>query len=158
MLAIAGAMLSLAACASTGTRAASCVLQPSDSAYAARGPVYRDCAVDEKVSLQTDRLHPDFQASPSNSPNSCYIAELEFVVDTMGHVEVNTAKVLRTNDQNLVQAEMNLLPQLRYNPAKRNGAKVRQITTKKETIQTMRIVVRSSSPPPTLPAAPRPTC
>src|SRR5262245_17158802 len=80
-LAIAAAIV--AACASAprvANRGASCPLMLSDSAFLARGPVYRECAVDIAAKRIPSRSHLDF----TPSVGKCYSVEMEFVVDSLG--------------------------------------------------------------------------
>jgi hypothetical protein len=149
MLALIGAILSLNACASAGKHGEDCGLRSTDSTFAMRAPVYRDCAVDKKVNLLTTSVHPDYR--PPSTRNGCYTAELEFVVDTLGHPVTETAHVVRTNEQGLGEALMTIVPQLKYQAATKNGVHVRQIVSFKQTVQTMSVIVPKGSAPPTTP-------
>jgi protein TonB len=51
----------------------------------------------------------------------------QFVVDTTGHYEEGSFKVLKSSHELFTQAVRDALPQLRFNPAEAGGAKVRQL-------------------------------
>jgi len=152
------AALGAVACASAGSgQAKACELEPSDSALAAGRTVYRDCAVDRKVNLLTDRLHPDWQ--PTSRPRGgCYSTAVEFVVDTAGRPERDNIKVLHSNDRTLTDAVLAMVPQLKYEAAVKNGEHVRQITTFEQKIGVTVTVVPQGSPPPTRPNTRPPNC
>lgn len=151
-----------AACASSsggGTAASAsggCELQPKDSVFAALGPVYRDCAVTTKATMISTGIHPDF--TPPRGTN-CLSAEYEFVVTPAGLVDVASARLIKTNSQQYADAMKQMLSRLKYEPAKRDGAAVAQITTLKEAAQMMTVVVPAgSSPSRPNPARNRPSC
>jgi hypothetical protein len=147
---IIAAIAAIAACASAGGRAerSKCPLSSRDSTYLARGPVYRDCAVDEKARLTTTNLHPDFQ--PTGRPESgCLSAEVEFVVDSTGVPEVETARLVRSNSSSFGDAVLAMVRSLRYEPAKIAGARVRQIVSDRRTAVVGNVVVPQGSAPPT---------
>jgi hypothetical protein len=147
---IIAAIAAIAACASAGGRAerSKCPLSSRDSTYLARGPVYRDCAVDEKARLTTTNLHPDFQ--PTGRPeNGCLSAEVEFVVDSTGVPEVETARLVRSNSSSFGDAVLAMVRSLRYEPAKIAGARVRQIVSDRRTAVVGNVVVPKGSAPPT---------
>lgn len=148
------AIATVAGCASGGHGSAPCEPRPQDSTYTKSGPVFRECAVQKKAVLITKDLHPVFR--PPQGRNSCFAAEAEFVVNSAGAIEMETAHLTRSTDSEFGMAVMTLLPQLRYNPAEVNGVPVRQIVAYKEQIQTVRVSVPAGSPPPTRPPGPRP--
>jgi protein TonB len=51
----------------------------------------------------------------------------QFVVDTAGHAESNSFKVLKSTNDLFTQAVKNVLPQLRFYPAETGGRKVRMV-------------------------------
>ena len=134
---------------SPGTRRAGCGLRPSDSVYAATGPVYRDCAVDSKASLLVTNPRIDFQ--PPRAATACYSAEVEFVVDANGAPEMQTARIVRSTDQSFGQAVLTAVSGWRYKPAEREGHRVRQIVEDRRMAQSMVVAVRAGSPPPSGP-------
>ena len=131
-----------------GARRAGCELRRTDSVFAAAGPVFRDCAVDGRASLLVANARIDFQ--PPRAVASCYSAEVEFVVDTNGTPEMQTARIVRATDQSFGQAVLTAVAGWRYKPAERDGHRVRQIVEDRRMAQTAvaLVAVRGSSPPP----------
>jgi hypothetical protein len=134
-----------------------CALTNRDSSYLASGPVYRDCAVDEKARLLTTNARMDFQ--PTASDNGCLAAEVEFVVDTLGKPEMGSAHIVRATTQAFGEALAAVVPSLKYQPARLAGVPVRQIVSERRSATIGRVVVPMGSAPPTRGGAPRaPTC
>jgi Gram-negative bacterial TonB protein C-terminal len=151
-------IFSVAACAgSSGRRTTSedCGLRTQDSTFLARGVVYRECAVDRPTRMTTEGTRPNYQ--PSGRPSGCFSAEVEFVVDTAGFPEVETVRVVRTNEPGFAQAVLNVVPSWRYQPAVREGRKVRQIKMEKRMVAFRTVAVPAGSGPPRLPSSP-PRC
>jgi hypothetical protein len=149
MVALAGA-LALSACASAGAKAP-CTIAPRDSVYVGREPVYEECAVDKKVKLMTTDLAPEYR--PTGVPSAsrgCLNADVQFVVDTLGHPEMATIRVLKTNEPAYAEAVLALVPRLKYDPAMIAGRPVRQIVTESRALgfQVQRVVVPAGSGPP----------
>jgi hypothetical protein len=144
-----------AACASAGGgHADGCAVAGADTVFQRRGPVYRDCAVDRKAELTTPSIRPDFRPSRGNA---CYSGEVEFVVDSTGHPEPETAHLVRSNDANYGQALLDIVPQLRFSPAVRQSSHVRQIYSLRMAAQAATVAVPMGSPSrPAPPSAP--TC
>lgn len=137
-----------AACASAGGVPAGrsgCSLTSRDSTYLLRGPVYRDCAVDEKARLTTTNVRPDFQPAPGD--NGCLTAEVEFVVDTAGVPEIGTQRVIRATTPPFGDAVLGMVPSLRYAPARLKGARVRQIVSEQRSATLARFVVPMGQTP-----------
>lgn len=156
MIALAGV-----ACAGTGAGGARhkpCDLLTRDSAFAASGPVFRDCAVDRAARLQTTSIHPDYR--PTTTRSMCYSADVEFVVDSVGKPESQTAVVVRTNDQAFAESVVAMLNKLRYDPALREQMHVRQIVAMHQAMSTVVVLVKagSSPPPPGMPPGSAPPC
>jgi TonB family protein len=123
-----------AACASAGgtSRATSCTLTATDSVHLKGGPVYRDCAVSQRVQLVDRSARPDFKPDVSLSfRDACYSAEIEFVVDETGTPEVEDARVVHSNNPAFATAAIEAVSRWRYRPALLNGVPVRQITREK---------------------------
>ena len=141
----------LAACAGGGARAEraaeGCDLRPGDVVFAQIGPVYRDCAVDRRVRTLSRGVMVDFRPDRVG----CYSATVEFVVDTLGFPEVGTARVVRSTDPAFAQSAVAMLSRLKYEPARRGGMPVRQITTIEPKVS---MVVASSGATPNM----RPPC
>jgi hypothetical protein len=146
------------ACASSGSGTASaerdCALRPQDSTFAAHIPLYRECAVQRRARETTTNIIPDFR--PSNPGNSCYVAEIEFVVTASGTPDATTARVLRTNTPELAEAALKVIPRLRYEPAQRDGAPVAQILVRKFEMITKTVIVPAGQRPN--PGRPGPGC
>ncbi|HEU4786881.1 MAG TPA: energy transducer TonB [Gemmatimonadaceae bacterium] len=117
--------------------------------FAAAGPVFRDCAVDSRASLLVANPRIDFQ--PPRAVTNCYSAEVEFVVDTNGTPEMQTAGIVRATDQSFGQAVLTAVAGWRYKPAERDGHRVRQIVEDRRMAQTVLVAVPAGSPPPSGP-------
>ena len=149
-----------AACASSGAkggRRAACDLSPSDSVFALVQPVYRDCSVDREARfLNNGGSRPDYQ--PETMRSACYSADLAFVVDSTGRPEQQTAKIVRTNDRGFAEAVLATIAVWRYEPAMRNGVRVRQIVTTHQAMATAVVVVPAGTPHPVGPPSNMPRC
>ena len=125
-----------AACASTSTTGHRdhCALAAGDSVYLQAGPVYRDCAVERRAVLTNRSQHADYRPSSPLAPGTkaCYVAEVEFVVDTTGRPEEDTPRVVRTNNPDFAVAAVSAMKRWRYTPATIQGVPVRQIVREKE--------------------------
>ncbi len=152
-----GVLVVVAACASSGAHADSrCGLTAADSIYAGRMPVYRACGVDHEATLVSTSVHPDFRPEPG-SRVGCFVADLEFVVDTTGRVEPGTTRVVRQNNGEFADAVAAIVSRLRYTPATLYGAPVRQITALTQRLSIVEVLVPAGSPPPR-PTTRPPTC
>ena len=106
-----------------------CTGEAPDSALLQQGPVYRDCEVDRPARLRTVNLHFDFNPPTGTlGPTGCLRAEFQFVIDTIGRIEPTTIRPANSNDRGLETAIRANLAQLRYEPARLAGGKVRQVT------------------------------
>ena len=154
-ISIAAITAAAAACATASTGATAhqqgCTLAPGDSVYLRRGPVFRECAV-EQPAVATDRsAHPDLNiSSPPPGGQACYVAEMEFVVDELGTPETETATVVRTNNQEFADASLAVLSRWRYRPATLHGYPVRQIVreTQKMSVVLVRVPAGQTPRPP----------
>jgi hypothetical protein len=159
LAALAGAMLLAAACATTGSKRADtapCTLSAADSALAEGAPLYPACAVDHKAERLPLGSHPDFRPA-SMGGMTCYSADIEIVVDSMGRGEAATARVLHTTDRTFADAVMAMVPTWRFTPAMRDNRPVRQIFTTHEMVAVATVAVPIGSTP--LPPRQRaPTC
>jgi hypothetical protein len=137
------------ACATAGSRhARSCTLAPADSVYLAHGPVYLECAVDQRARVRSRGQRPYFEPSaPLPGGEACFSVEIQFVVDGTGLPELETARVVRTNDMAFSRAVLATLATWRYYPARKNGVPVRQIVREKRTMAVQVVVVRSGDVP-----------
>lgn len=153
----------IGACSSNhaATGATACGLRPTDSVFAAAGPVFRDCAVDKKANLTTTNVHPDpstYSGASRPLNGQCFSVELEFVVSEHGAPELGTARVVRSSDPSFADAWLKTLAIWRYEPAIRAGRPVRQIVEERRTAATGVVVVAKGSPPPTPPRGRAPNC
>ena len=122
--------IALACAGNTGAARSRCALAAEDSVYLAGGPVYRDCGVDVKAQALSSLPQLDYQPVIDRSATrQCFEAEVEFVVDPQGVPEARTARVKRATDPKLGEALLAALKQMRYQPAQKDGAAVRQITS-----------------------------
>jgi hypothetical protein len=148
------------ACASAGNKLASreaCTISARDSEFVGFRPLYRDCAVDQVARFVSTDAHPNFR--PDSRAPTCYSADLEFVVDSLGKPEVGTARLVRTSYEPFARAVLETLQAWEYQPAVRDGKTVRQIVTAHQTAATMSVVVPAGSGPPSRPPSQRPpTC
>lgn len=122
------ALLLLVAAPLSAQKPKRCTGEAPDSAVLHRGPVYRDCEVDRPARLRTVDLPLDYNPPTGGLGGSrCLRAEFQFVVDTVGRVEPATVRPGNSNDRGLEEAVRGNLGQLRYEPARLGGAKVRQV-------------------------------
>jgi hypothetical protein len=136
---------------------APCVLSAADSAFLARGPVYRDCAVDRAAHALSTNPHPDFNG---DGVSGCFTADVEMVVDSLGRPEAQTAHVVRTSDKRFGDAVVATLSFWKYEPALLDGQPVRQIVLERlkasvgaRPVTTDVLVPKGSPPPRPVPAS-----
>jgi hypothetical protein len=125
-----------------------CELRKSDSVYLARGPVYRDCAVDRKARRLGSGLRTNYSPRSDGRTSACFWAEIEFAVDSSGRPETDSARVVQGNDRQLGHAMLEVLSTLRYEPAQLAGVPVRQIVREKQAVQTRVVISQGGGPPP----------
>jgi hypothetical protein len=153
----AGVMAACASASSSGNRAAACSLAPGDTVYLRAGVIYRECAVDKRARAIDHSARPDFRpSSPVPGGQACYRADVEFVVDTTGLPEAETARVLRTNNPSYAESVLRALALWRYQPASLNGSPVRQIVQEKSAMGVAVVVVPAGQIP--RPPQRSPTC
>jgi len=95
--------------------------QPADSATSA----FFEFQVDQSVVLRGS-VKPAYPAALKSSGISGDVWA-EFVVDETGHVDMQTFKSLNSPDPQLTAAAKAVLPQWRFDPAIRQGKRVRQV-------------------------------
>jgi hypothetical protein len=157
-------LFAVLACASGGspTAGARCAPQPADSVYRSGAPVFRDCAVDSAAR----RLNPNAAISwqPAAAPQSpgtrCYEVVIEFVVDTTGTPEAETARIIRQNEASFAKAVVGALSGWRYRPARIGDVPVRQIVRERRTHATVvaMVMVPAGTSPGMGKAPPAPRC
>lgn len=152
-----------AACSGSGSRArsTSCELASEDSVYLSAGPVFRNCAVDERARPMPSTGRLDFEPPrppivPRPGNRQCFSVELQFVVDTLGVPETRTVRVIRTNYLPMAEAVQAAVKDWRYQPARRDGAAVRQIVRERRELAVAVVAVSPGQAPPT--PARRPSC
>jgi hypothetical protein len=96
----------------------------SDSARFGTAPLYAACEVDRAARL---RGQPRVSGAVFPEGVTCLIAELAFVVDERGTPVVASAELLFATTPEYGAAVRNLLSRVRYSPAQRQGAAVRQL-------------------------------
>lgn len=119
----------LAACASAGARteAASLRCAPivADSLISGE-PVHPACGVTREARVVSTPMRPQY-TPPAGL--TCVSAVVQVVVDAKGNVIPRTARVVRASDPNLASAMLAALPNLRYDPATKDGAAVAQLAS-----------------------------
>ncbi|HYD53151.1 MAG TPA: hypothetical protein VEA99_11005 [Gemmatimonadaceae bacterium] len=103
---------------------------PVHQSLLARGPVYAPCDVD--VAARPVTAPPPVSsfmsgASARERRRSCSEAMLEMVVNERGDPVPELIRVARTNDHAFAQAARQAYAQLRFSPAVKGGAVVRQV-------------------------------
>ncbi|MGQ0703655.1 MAG: hypothetical protein ACT4PM_11040 [Gemmatimonadales bacterium] len=152
--------LTLAGTASAQKGKVRCTGEPADSALLADGPVYRDCEVSRPAELRTSDFPIDFKPPPAATggvPGACYKAGFQFVVDTVGRPELPTLRPLAGNDRALEEALRPGLSQLRYEPARLGGLRVRQIVIYSRAVEPIVRVSPTDGEAVGLPSARSPT-
>lgn len=94
-------------------------------------PVYRECDVDKKAEQPRTSKSP---FTPSRMDRSCIRAEVEVAVDYRGTPVMATARVLRTDDEELGKAALEDLAAMHYKPAVKDGQPVAVLTTYKRSV------------------------
>src|SRR3954470_20893351 len=133
------------ACASSGAKPAArtpCQLPASDSIFFRAGPVYPACDVQTQARRIEGNVRPDLP-STGGSRSGCYSVDIEVVVDTLGHPETQTARMVKTTDDAYGQSVLALVPLWKFTPAMRDNRPVRQVFTTHESMMftTMRVPV-----------------
>jgi len=120
-----------------------CPDMPSDTSSKSR-PVYEACQVDQEARQRGSSPRVEWQPPSADLRNgACYSADFRFVVDTLGAPELESIVEVGGFDESFRQAVKDVIPRLRYEPAKLKGAPVRQIVAYKQSAA-MRVVVSSS--------------
>lgn len=110
------------------TRPEPCTGRPPDPAWLAAGPVYRDCEVD-RVARQLGK-EPDLRRAffaELRPSDRCLEASFEFVVTPAGLVDTTTIRLLESNSAAATASIRSSLPELRFEPARREQVAVPQL-------------------------------
>lgn len=119
--------------------------------------VYQPCQVDREAKQRGNPPRLDWApASSELRDGSCFRAEFEFVVDTAGFPELATIHETSSNNAGFSQAVRDAIFRLRYEPARREGAPVRQLVAYRQSAAVRRVL--TSSPYVTPPASRPPRC
>lgn len=113
-----------------------CVLTDSDMVSGV-APVYRECGVDRKARLTQNApvdYRPAIVARSPSQADMCYIAEVEFVVDTEGVPERPTIRLIRATDPAYGNAVLGTVSKWRYAPALKEDLPVRQLVRERRTM------------------------
>ena len=89
-------------------------------------PAYFEFQVMKPVRLLPDQPHPRYPESMRKSGIQGEVLA-QFVVDTLGHADMSTFKVLRSNATEFTNAVRIGLPQMAFMPAELQDRKVRQV-------------------------------
>lgn len=120
-----------------------CPDTPSDSVPSGMR-VYQACQVDRAARLRGKAPHPDWTPAVSSiRDGSCFRADFQFVVDTAGIPEAETIHEVGATDASFQQAVKEVIPYLKYEPAKLGGASVRQLVTYHQSVAVGRVVSSS---------------
>lgn len=89
---------------------------------------YEACQVDREARRRGSEPRIDWRpAAGEIDVGTCFEAEFEFVVDTLGAPEVGTVTVVASTNGGFEDAAREVIPRLRYEPARKGGTKVRQV-------------------------------
>ena len=117
-------------------RGAACDRSDQDTTHYLHAPLYRACAVTLAAQRITNDMRPEYSQTGRNQ--SCYVALVEVAVDTLGHPELRTARLVRANDPAFGAEVLALVPGLRFQPARLGGRRVRQIYQLREVLRVQR--------------------
>ena len=122
-----------------------CSIPVVDSVYFLAGPVYRDCDVTRNARVR----HEERVVTAALPRRDCMRAELEFVVDTAGHPEMATARIVFTDTEEFAEELMRVLRFWRYHPGEVDGIPVRQLVRERRSAVMISTVVSSTGAPQT---------
>src|SRR5689334_8415083 len=119
-----------------------------DSLWLRQGPVYRDCEVDHKAEQRGPEPQVNFTPRPQDpTRGACYRVELEFVVDTVGRLELSTVRSRSSTDAEFEAAVRASLPELHYAPARLGDRPVRQLVVYKVGVAVVPFAVPAGATP-----------
>ena len=120
--------------------------------FAPLGGVYVACQVDRQAVPENTRSGPPAGFVPTKS---CAMVIMEFVVDASGRPVTDPIRVIRSNDERLVEAMRADLPSKRYKPAMKDGVPVSQVA---RTEFGYGVVIQGSSVPTSVARSSVPKC
>jgi hypothetical protein len=102
-----------------------CDRSDQDTTHYLHLPLYRACAVSVAARRVASDLQPDFY--PGGRDRSCFTAQIEVAVDTLGRPEMRSVRLVRASDPSFGSALLAIVPGLRFEPARMGDRRVRQI-------------------------------
>lgn len=125
--------------------ARACRDTPVDSSVV-DSPVYHACHTDRAARERGPRPRLEWEPTPGEiTDGSCFRADFEFVVDTLGIPEVGTVRVIRSTNPRFTEAARARIGAMRYTPAQRDGRPVRQVVRMSEMAGVRRVSMSSPS-------------
>jgi hypothetical protein len=127
-----------------------CYLPAADSAFLLGGPLYPLCAVQHAAQRTGGELHPTNPPSTAGERSGCFSVDIEVVVDSTGHPETQTARIVKTTDDSYGQSILALVPTWKFTPAIRDNRPVRQVFATHESVMfaTVRVPAGGRVAPP----------
>ena len=109
-----------------------CDRSDQDTSRYLHAPLYRACAVSLAARRIANDVRPEF--FPTSRDRGCFVALIEFAVDTLGRPEARTARLVRASDPSYGAAALAIVPSLRFEPARLGDRRVRQIFELREVL------------------------
>ena len=116
----------------TLVRGRPCDRSDQDTSRYLHAPLYRACAVTLAARRIDSDVRPEF--FPTSRDRGCFVALIEFAVDTLGRPEARTARLVRATDPSYGAAALAIVPSLRFEPARLGGRRVRQLYELREVL------------------------
>ena len=111
--------------------------------------VYRDCEVDRVAKLRGAAPRVQWTpTAPATGTPTCYRAEFEFVVDTLGIPDPATIRRVSSSDASFELAVREQIDRMRYEPAQLAGRRVRQLVVHESKAAVAMVVSTSPGGPP----------
>lgn len=119
-------LLLLTGCASAAKKQAACAPVPAE--FLSYGEVHAECAVDQRARV-VSVPRPDFsRLEPlATGSSGCYRVDYDMVVDEKGSPIARSIKLYRTNSPSFANTIEPTIPQVRFEPARKNGVPVAQL-------------------------------
>lgn len=126
-------------------RGAACDRSDQDTTHYLHSPLYRPCAVTMVARRIANDMRPEY--APPARDQSCFFAIVELAVDTLGHPEVRTTRLVRANDPGFGAEVLAIVPALRFEPARLGDRRVRQVYQLREVLRVPRMLRLESGGP-----------